>query len=82
MPFDNELEISVEQIEENYVAMQDSVYMINADILKILTDERKDRINRNIEHLELMLSKEYWTDEAMPQVHAAIAAGKAYLNQL
>lgn len=80
MPFDNELEISVEQIEENYVAMQDSVYMINADILKILTDERKDRINRNIEHLELMLSKEYWTDEDMTQVHAAIAAGKEYLK--
>jgi hypothetical protein len=80
MPFDNELEISVEQIEENYVAMQDSVYMINADILKILKDERKDRINRNIEHLELMLSKEYWTDEDMTAVHAAIAAGKEYLK--
>jgi hypothetical protein len=40
----------------------------------------KDKIavDRNVEHLELMVAKDYWTSEDMTAVNAAITAGKAH----
>jgi len=41
-------------------------------------DERADCVSRNVEHLEIMVAKDFWTSEDMTDVNAAIAAGKAY----
>jgi len=41
-------------------------------------DEKNACVSRNVEHLELMLTRDYWTSEDMTAVNAAIVAGKAY----
>jgi hypothetical protein len=40
--------------------------------------EKQDCVDRNVEHLELMVAKDFWTTEDMTAVNAAITAGKAY----
>ena len=40
--------------------------------------EKQDCVDRNVEHLELMVAKDYWTDENMTAVNAAITAGQGY----
>ena len=67
------------QIAQHYTAMGHSVDLINEVIAIGDTDtESKDAISRNVEHLELMLTRDYWTSEDMTAVNAAIVAGKAY----
>ena len=73
-----------EQIAQHYSAMGDSVWLINAIIageqLAYASEaEKKDTVERNVAHLELMLAKDFWTTEDMTAVEAAIAAGKAYV---
>lgn len=67
-----------EQIAQHYKAMGDSVWLINA-IISGETEGDKDTVERNVAHLELMVAKDFWTDEDMTAVNAAIAAGKAYV---
>ena len=72
------MEQTAEQIAQHYKAMGDSVWLING----IIAGEQqgdKATVDRNVEHLELMVAKEFWTDEDMTAVNAAIAAGKAYI---
>jgi hypothetical protein len=67
-----------QKIAKHYSAMLDSVFMINdaiANPAKYTNDEAV--IQRNVDHLELMLAKDFWTTEDMASVNAAIAAGKA-----
>lgn len=76
-------EITSEQIAQNYSAMGDSVALINAIIAgDTMADDdaadRQDCVDRNVEHLELMVAKDYWTDEDMTAVNAAITAGNGY----
>ena len=76
-------EITSEQIAQNYSAMGDSVDLINAIIAgDTMADDdaadRQDCVDRNVEHLELMVAKDYWTSEDMTAVNAAITAGKGY----
>jgi hypothetical protein len=40
--------------------------------------DRQDCVDRNVEHLELMVAKDYWTGEDMTAVNAAITAGNGY----
>jgi hypothetical protein len=74
------IELTEEQkIAKHYSAMLDSVFMINdaiANPAKYTNDENV--IQRNVEHLELMLAKDFWTTEDMAPVNAAIAAANAY----
>jgi hypothetical protein len=72
-----------EQIAQHYSAMGDSVWLINAIIAgeqmaESSDAEKKDTVERNVAHLELMRAKDFWTTESMTAVDAAIAAGKAY----
>lgn len=66
-----------EQIAQHYSAMHDSVNLL--DVMrtnppKDMTDQEvEDTISRNVEHLEIMVVKDYWTDEDMTEVNAAIA---------
>jgi hypothetical protein len=73
-----------EEIAQHYKAMGDSVWLINAVIageqMAGDTQEAKDDcVDRNVRHLEIMRAKDFWTDEDMTAVDAAIVAGKAYL---
>jgi hypothetical protein len=73
-----------EQIAQHYSAMGDSVWLINAIIAgEQMADsddaKKKDTVERNVAHLELMRAKDFWTTEDMTAVDAAIAAGKAYV---
>jgi hypothetical protein len=74
-----------EQIAQHFKAMGDSVWLINAVIageeMANDTDEaKKDCVERNVRHLEIMKAKDFWTNEDFTAVDAAIAAGNAYLG--
>ena len=71
------------EILQHYTAMGHSVDLIDAVIAGTqMADESADEknacVDRNVEHLELMLTRDYWTSEDMTAVDAAIVAGKAY----
>jgi len=76
-------EITAEQIAQHYTAMGHSVVLIN-DIIAgdAMADDdaadKQDCVNRNVEHLEIMVAKDFWTTEDMTAANAAITAGKAY----
>jgi hypothetical protein len=76
-------EITAEQIAQHYTAMGHSADLIN-DIIAgtAMADDdaadKQDCVDRNVEHLEIMVAKDFWTDESMTAVNAAITAGKAY----
>ena len=74
---------TAEEIAQDYTAMGHSVELINGIIngSKMSDEEAEDRqnaIDRNVEHLELMVAKDFWTDEDMTAADAAIVAGKAH----
>jgi hypothetical protein len=74
---------TAEDIAQDYTAMGHSVDLINGiiDGSKMADEseeDKKDCVKRNVEHLELMVAKDYWTTEDMTAVDAAIVAGKAY----
>ena len=74
---------TAEEILQDYTAMGHSVSLINGIIAGTLmendTDEDKQStVDRNVEHLELMVAKDYWTTESMTAVNAAITAGNSY----
>ena len=74
---------TAEEIAQDYTAMGHSVELINGiiDGSKMAdqsAEERQSAVDRNVEHLELMVAKDYWTDEDMTAVDAAIVAGKAH----
>ena len=59
-----EIEITTEEIAKNYAAALDSVNLITELKAKeTLTEEDEKTIQRNVEHLEIMLAKDYWTTE-------------------
>jgi len=74
---------TAEEIAQDYTAMGHSVELINGiiDGSKMADQSAEDRqgtVDRNVEHLELMVSKDYWTTEDMTATNSAIAAGKSY----
>ena len=74
---------TAEDIAQDYTAMGHSVELINGiiDGSKMADEEaveRQSTVDRNVEHLELMVAKNYWTDEDMTAVNSAISAGKAH----
>jgi len=74
---------TTEEIAQNYTAMGHSVELIT-DIIAgnaMADDDAADRqgcVDRNVEHLELMVAKDYWTSESMTATNAAITAGNGY----
>ena len=76
-------EITAEQIAQNYTAMGHSVQLITDVIAGDAmadddAEERQGCVDRNVEHLQLMVAKDYWTSEDMTAVNAAITAGQGY----
>tara|TARA_R100000951_G_scaffold57695_1_gene48464 strand:- start:1237 stop:1452 length:216 start_codon:yes stop_codon:yes gene_type:complete len=69
------MELTAEDIAQNYTAMGHSVELLNAGQPEGMENEDwADTVARNVEHLELMVAKDYWTSEDMTAVNAAIAA--------
>ena len=74
---------TVEEIAQDFTAMGHSVTLITDVIAgNAMADEeaadKQSAVDRNVEHLELMVAKDYWTTEDMTAVNSAIVAGKAY----
>ena len=72
-----------DQIAQDYSAMGDSVDLITAVIAgNQMADEsaedRQDCVDRNSEHLQLMVAKDDWGSEDMTAVNAAITAATNY----
>jgi hypothetical protein len=66
------------EIAQHYSAAGDSVTLINELVaINTLTDEQKDTVSRNVEHLEIMVAKDYWTTEDLASFKSAVTAGKA-----
>ena len=74
---------TAEEIAQDYTAMGHSVDLINAIIAGTAmaddtAEEKQDCVDRNVAHLEIMVAKDYWTDEDMTAVNSAITAGQGY----
>jgi len=66
---------TAEEIAQHFVAMGHSVDLLNAGQPEDLDDtDWTDTVSRNVEHLQLMVAKDFWTTEDMTAVNAAIAA--------
>ncbi len=69
---------TTEQIAQHYSAAMDSVNLINQLMALSSRDaEQTATVARNVEHLELMVAKDYWTTEDLGPLNAAITAGKS-----
>ena len=52
--------LTPEQIQKHYDAAMDSVNLLNAGKPEEMTDEEwTDCVSRNVEHLEIMVAKDY-----------------------
>ena len=74
---------TTEQLASDYSAMGDSISLITAVIAgdSMADDDAADRqdcVDRNTQHLELMVAKDDWGDEDFTDADAAIVAGKGY----
>jgi len=72
-----------DKIAQDYSAMGDSVALITAVIAgdQMANDSAEDRqacVDRNVEHLELMVALKDWGSESMTATNAAITAGNGY----
>ena len=70
-------EITKEEIAQHYTAMGHSVDLLTAGKPDDMEDDEWTATKaRNVEHLELMKAKTYWTSESMTAVDKAIADNK------
>ena len=73
-----------EQVQQHIRAAFDSVNLINDEITKEVTDNRKDTVKRNVQHLELMIGKDWFaagcTAQQVTDINACIAAGNTYAS--
>lgn len=68
---------------QDYTAMGHSVALINAviagtEMADESAEERQACVDRNVEHLQLMVAKTDWGSEDMADSNAAITAGQGY----
>jgi len=65
-------EITAEQIAQHYSAAMDSVNLINAGKPERMEDaEWADCLQRNRDHLKIMVAKDFWTTEDLAPLQAA-----------
>lgn len=66
---------TAEEIAQHYTAMGHSVDLLNGGQPDDMEDaDWTDTVSRNVEHLQLMVAKDFWTTEDMTAANAAIAA--------
>jgi hypothetical protein len=69
--------LTAEEIQKHYDAALDSVTLIN-DLMALDSrdDDQTASVARNVEHLQIMVAKDYWTDaQDLAPLNAAITAG-------
>ena len=67
------IEITAEEIARHYSSAMDSVNLINAGQPEGMTDEDwADTVSRNVEHLQIMLAKDFWTTEDLTPLQALV----------
>ena len=55
--------LTAEKIQKHYDAAMDSVNLLNAGKPEDMSDDDwADCVSRNVQHLEIMVAKDYWTD--------------------
>jgi len=74
---------TTEEKAQDFTAMGHSVTLIDEVIAGTqMADEsaedRQSAVDRNVEHLELMVAKDDWGSEDMTASNSAITAGQAY----
>ena len=68
-------DLTSEQIAQHYSAAMDSVALLNAGQPEGMDDaDWADTVSRNVQHLEIMVAKDFWTDEGLRPLNDAIAA--------
>ena len=72
--------ITPQEIAQHYTNAGDSVTLINELVaLSERNADQVDTVRRNVEHLQIMVAKDYWTTEDLAPFNAAITAGTAVL---
>ena len=72
---------TAEDVAFYYRASLDSVTVVNELVAQdTRTDDEVGALRRNVEHLELMLAKDWWTDEDLTPFEASVAAGRPLLD--
>ena len=68
--------LTAEQIQAHYDAALDSVTVIT-DLMALDSrdDDQTATVARNVEHLQIMVAKDYWTTEDLTPLNNAITAG-------
>jgi len=67
-------DLTPEQIAQHYSAAMDSVNLLNAGQPENMSDDDwADCVQRNVDHLKIMVAKDYWTDEDLTPLADAIA---------
>ena len=65
-----------EEIAQHYSAAMDSVNLINDLMAQDSRDDlEQDTVARNVEHLQIMVAKDFWTTEDLTPLNNAITAG-------
>jgi hypothetical protein len=65
-------QLTPEQIAKHYSAAMDSVNLINAGQPEYMTAEDwADCLERNKEHLRIMIAKDWWTDQDLTPLQQA-----------
>ena len=69
--------LTPEDIQRHYSAALDSVNLLNAGQPEDMTDEDwADCVQRNVDHLKIMVAKDFWIDQDLAPLNAAIAANE------
>lgn len=70
-------EVTAEEIAQHYKAALDSVALLEAGKPEKMEEaEWADTVKRNVEHLEIMVAKDFMQDQDLAPLNAAIAANK------
>jgi len=73
---------SEEKRAHDFMAMGHSIDLIHAVIDgnrdEWTVEERQGAVDRNVEHLQIMVAKTDWDDEDMTNANAAITSGQGY----
>ena len=70
-------ELTPEDIQRHYSAALDSCNLLNAGKPEGMDDQEwADCVQRNVDHLKIMVAKDFWIDQDLAPLNAAIAANE------
>jgi len=77
-------EIIIENPQQHVNAAFDSVNLINELITKPIDDDKKSTVKRNVEHLEIMMGKDFFVNALTPsqktEIESCISVGNTYIS--